>query len=118
MDCRPIKKMVKEVIKILVIKLRRVSKTTKKTRKSKQPIKKEEKRLKRQFSMNLANMLEILPKECDYGVKKNSKGVIEIWSVYKLHLDVDDRDALLSFALTYASTPDSQVAIPLKAITA
>ena len=92
-------------------------KSSKKPRSAKAPTKNEQKRLKRQPTMTLAEMIEDLPKQCDYGVKKNSKGVIETWRGYKLHLDVDDRDIPLSFVMTSASTHDSQVAIPLEAIT-
>jgi transposase len=56
--------------------------------------------------MSLADMLDDLPKACDVGTKKNSKG-------YKLHFDVADGGIPISVILTSASTHDSQVAIPL-----
>ena len=67
--------------------------------------------------MTLEEMLADLPKQCDYGTKKNSKGVRETWRGYKLHLDVDDHGIPLSYILTSASTHDSQAAIPLETMT-
>jgi len=67
--------------------------------------------------MNLEQMLEELPKDCDVGSKKNSKGYIETWVGYKLHIDTADGKGTISCVLTSASTHDSQVAIPLAEIT-
>ncbi len=75
------------------------------------------KRLEIQPYMTLEEMLADLPKQCDFGTKKNSKGVKETWRGYKLHLDVDDHGIPLSYILTSASTHDSQVAIPLETMT-
>lgn len=75
------------------------------------------KRLEIQPHMTLEEMLADLPKQCDYGTKKNSKGVKETWRGYKLHLDVDDHGIPLSYLLTSASTHDSQAAIPLETMT-
>jgi Transposase DDE domain/Transposase domain (DUF772) len=63
--------------------------------------------------MSLAEMLNDLPKACDVGSKKNSKGYKVSWTGYKLHLDVADGGIPISAVLTSASTHDSQVAIPL-----
>ena len=63
--------------------------------------------------MSLAEMLDDLPKACDVGAKKNSKGYKISWIGYKLHLDVADGGIPISAVLTSASTHDSQVAIPL-----
>jgi transposase len=63
--------------------------------------------------MSLADMLNDLPKACDVGTKKNSKGYKESWTGYKLHFDVADGGIPISVILTSASTHDSQVAIPL-----
>ena len=63
--------------------------------------------------MNLNEMLDDLPKACDVGTKKNSKGYKVSWIGYKLHLDVADGGIPISAILTSASTHDSQVAIPL-----
>lgn len=76
------------------------------------------KRTEIQPHMSLEEMLADLPKKCDYGTKKNSKGVKETWRGYKLHLDVDDHGIPLSYILTSASTHDTQAAIPLEAMTA
>ena len=61
-------------------------------------------------------MLNDLPKACDVGTKKNSKGYKTSWIGYKLHLDVADGGIPISAVLTSASTHDSQVAIPLAII--
>jgi hypothetical protein len=63
--------------------------------------------------MSLAGMLNDLPKACDVGTKKNSKGYKVSWTGYKLHIDVADGGIPISVVLTSASTHDSQVAIPL-----
>src|ERR1022692_1789120 len=51
-------------------------------------------RLERQASMTLEELLADLPRECNVGSKKNSKGYRETWVGYKLHyklhLDVID----------------------------
>jgi transposase len=63
--------------------------------------------------MSLTEMLNDLPKGCDVGTKKNSKGYKDSWTGYKLHIDVADGGIPISAVLTSASTHDSQVAIPL-----
>ena len=63
--------------------------------------------------MSLVEMLDDLPKTCDVGCKKNSKGYKVSWIGYKLHLDVADGQIPISAILTSASTHDSQVALPL-----
>jgi transposase len=73
-------------------------------------------RLERQFSMTLPQMLDDLAKACDVGSKKNSQGYLETWIGYKLHWDVGDGGVPLSVILTSASTHDSQVALPLMAM--
>jgi len=77
---------------------------------------KEPTRLERQDKMGVSEMLDDLPKECDVGCKKNSKGHIETWIGYKLHIDTIDGQLPVSCVLTSASTHDSQVAIPLAKI--
>jgi transposase len=77
---------------------------------------KEPTRIERQYSMTLSEMLKDLPKSCDVGSKKNSQGYTETWTGYKLHWDVADGDVPISVVLTSASTHDSQVALPLMAI--
>ena len=67
--------------------------------------------------MSLTEMLSDLPKACDVGTKKNSKGYKVSWTGYKLHIDVADGGIPMSAVLTSASTHDSQVAIPLAQLT-
>jgi hypothetical protein len=74
-------------------------------------------RLERQRSMSLPAMLEELPRQCDWGTKKNSQGAEQHWRGYKLHLDVADGQIPISAVLTSASLHDSQVAIPLATMT-
>jgi len=77
---------------------------------------KEPTRIERQKSMTVEQMLDDLPTNCDVGCKKNSKGYIETWIGYKLHIDTADGQLPVSCVLTSASTHDSQVAIPLAEI--
>ena len=79
---------------------------------------KESRRLERQLTMTLRQMLEDLPKSCDMGMKKNARGLVEKWIGYKLHIDTADGGFPISCVLTSASTHDSQVAIPLGTLTA
>jgi len=74
-------------------------------------------RLQRQRSMSLSAMLDELPRQCDWGTKKNSQGSEQHWRGYKLHLDVADGQIPISAILTSASLHDSQVAIPLATMT-
>jgi len=75
-------------------------------------------RLERQAAgMKLEDMLEDLPKACDHGCKRNSRGNMENWRGYKLHVDWADGGIPLSCILTSASVHDSQVAIPLAEVT-
>lgn len=74
---------------------------------------KKKRRLEEQPGRSLKKNLKALPKACDVGTKKNSKGYKESWVGYKLHLDVADGDIPISGILTSASLHDSQAAIPL-----
>jgi hypothetical protein len=78
---------------------------------------KEPTRLQRQGGMTLEEMLDDLPKSCDVGSKKNSKGHKETWIGYKLHIDTADGQVPISCVLSSASTHDSQAAIPLSQLT-
>jgi transposase len=79
---------------------------------------KEPTRLERQIDgMSLAAMLDDLPKDCDVGTKKNSKGFKSSWTGYKLHIDAADGGIPVSCIVTSASSHDSQSAIPLGEIT-
>ena len=76
-------------------------------------------RLERQAAgMSLAAMLDDLPKACDVGTKRNSKGHQTSWIGYKLHIDAADGGIPVSCLLSSASMHDSQAAIPLAEITA
>ena len=79
---------------------------------------KEPKRLDSQLKMTQKERVDDLPKMCNVGAKKNSKGNIEYWIGYKCHLDIADGDIPLSCIVTSASLHDSQVAIPLAEETA
>mgnify|MGYP001604626175 CR=1 FL=1 len=70
-------------------------------------------RIERQEVMTLQEMLTDLPKECNVGTKKNSKGYKETWIGYKLHLDAVDGQIPVSCLLTSASLHDSQASFPL-----
>ena len=80
--------------------------------------KKEPRRLERQATMTLAEMLADLPTTCSVGTKRNAKGHTTSWTGYKLHIDTADGDVPITCLLTSASVHDSQVAIPLAIITA
>ena len=67
--------------------------------------------------MSLAAMLDDLPKACDVGTKRNSKGHQTSWIGYKLHIDAADGGIPVSCLLSSASMHDSQAAIPLAEIT-
>ena len=80
--------------------------------------KKEPRRLERQATMSLSEMLADLPTVCSVGSKRNAKGHTTSWTGYKLHIDTADGDVPITCFLTSASVHDSQVAIPLAIITA
>ncbi len=63
-------------------------------------------------------MIKDLPLKCDKGSKKNSQGFIETLIGYKLHLDSADNGIPISAIISSASLHDSQVAIPLAAMSA
>jgi Transposase DDE domain/Transposase domain (DUF772) len=75
------------------------------------------KRLHRQRSMKLSQMLAELPAHCSLGVKSAPDGKQKYWRGYKLHLDVADGQIPIAGILTAASLHDSQVAIPLATMT-
>ena len=60
------------------------------------------KRLDLQPKRSLEENLEDLPNQCDVGAKRNSKGYIETWVGYKLHIDCIDGDIPVSAILTSA----------------
>lgn len=76
------------------------------------------KRLALQPGRTLEENLADLPRACDVGAKRNSKGHREHWVGYKLHLDVADGQIPVSALLSSASLHDSQAAIPLAQLSA
>lgn len=87
-------------------------------KKGDEPAPKEPSRIEKQRTMSFEEMLEDLPKACDIGTKKNSKGHAVHWVGYKFHLDIADSGVPINAILTSASVHDSQVAIPLATMTA
>jgi hypothetical protein len=87
-------------------------------KKGEQPAPPEPTRLEQQAKMTLTEMLDELPKACNVGCKRNSKGHQETWIGYKLHIDAADGQIPISCILTSASLHDSQAAIPLALLTA
>jgi hypothetical protein len=73
---------------------------------------------KQLHEMTLEEMMDDLPKHCDVGRKYNSKGRMEQWAGYSLHVDWADGEIPISCILTSASMHDSQAAIPLAEISA
>jgi hypothetical protein len=73
-----------------------------------------EKQLKEKDPMVSINEL---PKDCNWGCKKDSNGKKHSWKGYKIHVDWADGEVPLTALLTSASVHDSQVAIPLSQIT-
>ncbi len=78
---------------------------------------KEPTRLERQAKMTVEQMLEDLPKRCDWGTKKKN-GKTFHWKGYKFHVDWADGEIPVSVILSSASTHDNQAAIPLATISA
>lgn len=74
---------------------------------------KPERRVVLQLKRSLAENVKDLPRPCDYGTKRDSKGYKKTWLGFKLHVDCADGDIPISAILTSASVHDSQVAIPL-----
>ena len=75
-------------------------------------------RQEKQFDQCWQESVAELPTKCDIGVKKSSKGLIDYWRGYKLHVDVADGGVPVSACTTSASLHDSQAAIPLMRMTA
>ena len=72
-----------------------------------------ETRIERQQRQDEATNFAELPTACDWGCKRNSKGKVEKWKGYKLHLVVGDGDIPLCAFLSSASMHDSQAMIPM-----
>ena len=112
------KPAVKQIKSVTSIKAQNEAKTRGRRKKGDEPPPKEPTRIEKQKTMSLEEMLKDLPQKCDVGEKKNSKGHIEHWIGYKLHIDSADGCIPISAVLTSASVHDSQVAIPLATTTA
>lgn len=82
------------------------------------PVSPEPTRLQRQLERTQDENIADLPRACDWGTKKDSKGKKQTWRGYKLHLDTVDGDLPVSWLLTSASLHDSQAAIPLAQMSA
>ena len=74
-------------------------------------------RLEKQLSQGVNEMLAELPKACDIGCKRNSKGNLQYTIGYKVHIDWACKGIPVTVLTTSASLHDSQVAIPLMRIT-
>lgn len=92
----------------------KVSKVAKKDKgKRKTPkLRGKNRRIAKQRSMNLVQMLEDLPKEAGAATKRGHN-----WKGHKLHLDVSDLGIPISAVLTSAQVHDSQAALPLEEMT-
>ena len=66
---------------------------------------------------SVSEMIADLPKACNVGSKRNSKGHTTSWIGYKFHIDAADGGIPVICLLTSASLHDSQAAIPLAEIT-
>jgi hypothetical protein len=75
-------------------------------------------RLQLQLQRTLDENLADLPRDCDWGTKKDSKGKKQAWRGFKVHLDAIDGDIPVSWVVTSASLHDSQAAIPLAQMSA
>jgi hypothetical protein len=82
------------------------------------PKPKEITRQERQLTQDYKTALAELPVLCDCGAKKNSQGINQYWSGFKIHVDVTEDGCPLSVVTTSASVHDSQVAIPLMKMSA
>lgn len=91
------------------IKKRKVKKEKSKVKTGKETVCAQQ--VSKDFSVE--EMLAFVPTKCDIGRKMNSSGKAFCWRGYKLHLDVAEGWFPLSFAVTSASTHDTQTSIPL-----
>jgi len=73
--------------------------------------------LELQPSMSLPEMIAVLPRASNWGVKRKGRGSYYWWG-YKCHVDWADGELPVSYLVTSASLHDSQAAIPLAAMSA
>lgn len=78
----------------------------------------EPKRLVKQLDQTPEEAIAELPRDCNVGSKKDSKGHVHSWTGWKAHIDWADGGVPLNVLTTSASLHDSQVAIPMSRITA
>ena len=83
-----------------------------------QPEQPNQPKLQKQLERTLEENLDDLPRDCNWGTKRNSQGKGMTWRGYKLHVDTMDGDIPVSWILSSASMHDSQAAIPLAQMTA
>lgn len=82
-----------------------------------QETKKIERTVEAQLKQSTRVILDTLPTECNYGVKKNSNGKTHQWKGYKLHTMVNEYNMPVASIVTSASVHDSLCGIPLVRIT-
>ena len=75
-------------------------------------------RLERQLGQTPEEAVAELPRLCDRGAKRDSKGALHCWVGWKAHIDWADGAVPLTVLTTSASLHDSQAAIPLAGMTA
>jgi transposase len=73
--------------------------------------------IEKQVHESVEDSLKNIDTACAHGCKKNSHGVTQFWTGYKLHLDVSDTGFPLSAFVSGANVHDSQLAIPLEKMT-
>ena len=79
---------------------------------------KEPTRMVKQLGQTAEEAIAELPRLCNVGSKKDSKGNRLRWSGWKAHIDWADGGIPLNVLTTSASLHDSQVAIPMARVTA
>ncbi len=79
---------------------------------------KEPTRLVRQLDQTAEEAIAELPRVCNVGTKKDSKGNSHSWTGWKAHIDWADGGVPLNVLTTSASLHDNQVAIPMARTTA
>lgn len=75
-------------------------------------------RLVKQLDQTPEEAIAELPRVCNIGTKKDSKGHSHSWTGWKAHIDWADGGVPLNVLTTSASLHDSQVAIPMARVTA
>jgi transposase len=73
--------------------------------------------LKQQVQQTIEESLAAIPKNSSYGCKRNSRGHVQFWHGYKLHLDVSDTGFPLSAVVSAANVSDCHAAIILEKMT-